>query len=140
MKWSIVFLLTLSLCGCSAEWHLTRAIKKNPLILKADTTSVVDTVVLPPVALTDTVILSKTDTVTLTKDRVKIEIVRNYDTIQVDAICDSDTIVRVVEVPYEKVVYVEEEASLDKAIDLAILLIVFFIAFRVMRLFSAPRS
>ena len=36
------------------------------------------------------------------------------DTITINAICDSDTIVRTIEVPYEKIVYVEQKTFWQK--------------------------
>ena len=113
MKW-VVLSLTLLLSSCSANWHLKKAVRKDPAILKKDTLVVVDTIVQQPVALKDTVILKQHDTIRLVKDRLKVEIVKVNDTITIDAICDSDTIIRVIEVPYEKVVYVEKESFKDK--------------------------
>lgn len=113
MKW-VVLSLTLLLSSCSANWHLKKAVRKDPTILKKDTLVVMDTIVQQPVALKDTVILKQHDTITLVKDRLKVEIVKVNDTITIDAICDSDTIIRVLEVPYEKVVYVEKESFKDK--------------------------
>ena len=107
MKW-VALSLTLLLSSCSANWHLKKAVRKK------DTLVVVDTIVQQPVALKDTVILRQHDTITLVKDRLKVEIVKVNDTITIDAICDSDTIIRVLEVPYEKVVYVEKESFKDK--------------------------
>jgi hypothetical protein len=105
MKWLVKLTLLLSLSSCSAQWHLKKAIKKEPSILQADTISVTDTLVLPPVAMKDTVIIEQHDTITLVKERLRVEIIKSNDTITIDAVCDSDTIIRVVEVPYEKVVY-----------------------------------
>jgi hypothetical protein len=100
--------------SCSAQWHLKKAVQKDPLILVKDTLVVRDTVVSPPVAITDTVIMKQHDTIRLVKDRLKVEIVKVNDTITIDAICDSDTIISVIEVPYEKIVYVEKETLWDK--------------------------
>jgi hypothetical protein len=99
MKWYILILISFILSSCSAQWHLSKAVKKNPAILQKDTITVVDTIVTQSVALTDTVVLRHMDTI----------VIRSFDTIRVDAICESDTIVNVVEVPYEKIVYVERE-------------------------------
>lgn len=109
MKWYILIPISFILSSCSAQWHLSKAVKKNPAILQKDTITVVDTIVTPPVALTDTVVLRHMDTIVVHKDRLKVKITRSFDTIRVDAICESDTIVNVVEVPYEKIVYVERE-------------------------------
>ena len=109
MKWYILILISFILSSCSAQWHLIKAVKKNPAILQKDTITVVDTIVTQSVALTDTVVLRHMDTIVVHKDRLKVKITRSFDTIRVDAICESDTIVNVVEVPYEKIVYVERE-------------------------------
>jgi hypothetical protein len=53
------------------------------------------------------------------KDRLKVEIVRVNDTITIDAICDSDTIISIVEVPYDKIIYVEQKTLLQKIQGLA---------------------
>jgi hypothetical protein len=113
MKWLVKLILVSLLTSCSAQWHLTKAVRKDPTILEIDTLVVRDTVVSPPVAITDTVTLKQQDTITLVKERLKVQLVRVNDTITIDAICDSDTIISVVEVPYEKIVYVEKEKPLQ---------------------------
>ena len=118
MKWLGRLLLISLLTSCSAQWHLKKAVQKDPLILEKDTLVVTDTVVSPPVAITDTVTLKQHDTITVVKDRLKVQLVKVNDTVIIDAVCDSDTIVTIVEVPYEKVVYVEKATLLDKFKDL----------------------
>jgi hypothetical protein len=118
MKWLVKLILVLSLTSCSAQWHLKKAVRKDPAILEKDTLVVMDTVVSPPVAITDTVIMKQHDTITLVKDRLRVNIVKVNDTITIDAICDSDTIISIVEVPYEKIVYVEKATFWDKFKDL----------------------
>ena len=145
MKWTIksrhyVYLLMMSilLTSCSAQWHLKRAVQKNPLILEKDTLIVMDTVVSLPVAITDTVIMKQHDTITLVKDRLRVRIVKVNDTITIDAVCDSDTIIRTIEVPYDKIVYIEKENLFDKIKNLAIYLGLAFLAFKIiMRQFKA---
>jgi len=118
MKWLVRLILISSLTSCSAQWHLKKAVRKDPTILEKDTLVVTDTVVSPPVAITDTVTLKQHDTITVVKDRLKVQLVRVNDTITIDAICESDTIISVVEVPYEKIVYVEKATLWDKFKDL----------------------
>ena len=100
----ILPLLILILSGCSAEWHLSKAVKKNPSLLKERITSVTDTVVVEPIAVRDTVTLSKVDTVEIVKDRFRVKIMRSYDTLIIDGGCDSDTIVRTITVSVPKLV------------------------------------
>jgi hypothetical protein len=89
-------------------------VRKDPLILEKDTLVVMDTVVSPPVAITDTVIMKQHDTITLVKDKLRVKIVKVNDTITIDAICDSDTIISIIEVPYEKIVYVPQKTLRQK--------------------------
>jgi len=106
-------------------------VQKDPLILEKDTLVVMDTVVSPPVAITDTVIMRQHDTITLVKDRLRVKIVKVNDTITIDAICDSDTIISIVEVPYDKIVYVEKESLWDKVKNLAIYIGLAFLVFKI---------
>ena len=114
MKWLVKLTLVLSLTSCSAQWHLKKAVHKDPTILKKDTLIVQDTVVTPPVAITDTVTLKQHDTITLVKDKLRVQLVKVNDTITINAACDSDTIISVVEVPYEKIIYVEQKTLWQK--------------------------
>ena len=100
--------VTLILSGCSPEWLLTQALKKDPTLLKTKTITVTDTVVTEPIVVRDTVTMSQVDTVEIVKDKFRVKIVRSYDTLIIDGGCDGDTIVRTIEVPVEQVVYKEE--------------------------------
>jgi hypothetical protein len=131
MKWLVKLTLVLLLTSCSAQWHLKKAVHKDPTILEKDTLVVTDTVVSPPVAITDTVIMKQHDTITLVKDRLRVNIVKVNDTITIDAICDSDTIISIVEVPYDKIVYVEKESVWDKIKNLAIYMGLAFLLFKI---------
>jgi hypothetical protein len=131
MKWLVKLTLVLLLTSCSAQWHLKKAVHKDPTILEKDTLVVTDTVVSPPVAITDTVIMKQHDTITLVKDRLRVNIVKVNDTITIDAICDSDTIISIVEVPYDKIVYVEKESLWDKIKNLAIYMGLAFLLFKI---------
>ena len=95
---------TLILSGCSAEWHLTRAIKKNPSIQQSRTMTVTDTVVTDPTVVRDTVTISQRDTVEIIKDKFRVKIMRSYDTLIIDGGCDADTIVRTVSVSVPQLV------------------------------------
>ena len=129
MKWVVKSILLLSLMSCSAQWHLKKAVQKDPLVLEKDTMVVTNTVVSPPVVITDTVTLKQHDTITLVKDRLRVQLVKVNDTITIDAICDSDTIISVIEVPYEKIVYVEKESFKDKLLTFGLAVLGGLIAF-----------
>jgi hypothetical protein len=106
--------------------HLKKAVKKNPSILQKEVITVHDTTVLPSVVLRDTVRLKETDTITITKEKLKLNIVRIHDTLLIDAACEGDTIVKSFEVEVEKLVYVEKNKLAYKFyrfITLAVLLL-----------------
>jgi len=133
MKWLVKLILLSSLMSCSAQWHLKKAVQKDPLILERDTLVVTDTVVTQPVAITDTVTLRQHDTITLIKEKLRVQLVKVNDTITINATCDSDTIISIVEVPYEKIVYVEQKSFMDKLYELAAALLGALIAFKVLK-------
>lgn len=109
-KFALAICLTVFFCllaSCSADWHLRKAIKKNPMIVTKDTVVLNDTFYTPEVHVTDTFVTSKYDTIELIKDKLQIQIIRQNDTIRLAGTCKSDTLVRVVRIPVEKVVYKE---------------------------------
>ena len=94
----------LILSGCSAEWHLSTAVRKNPELLKQTTVIVADTVVTEPIVVRDTVITSQTDTIELIKDKFRVRVIRSFDTLLIDGGCESDTIVRTITVSVPQLV------------------------------------
>ena len=109
-----MFFLTLLLTGCSADWHLRKALKKDPSLLKTKIVTVTDTVITPPITVRDTVSFVKMDTVRIEKDKLVIKLVKISDSeFSVDAEVKADTIVRFIEVPIETVV-VKEKTFLER--------------------------
>lgn len=109
-KFALAICLTAFFCllaSCSADWHLRKAIRKNPMIVTKDTVVLNDTFYTPEVHVTDTFVTSKYDTIELIKDKLQIQIIRHNDTIRLAGTCKSDTLVRVVRIPVEKIVYKE---------------------------------
>lgn len=104
MRCLTLLFATLLLSGCSAEWHLSKAVKKDPTILKEKVITVMDTVVTEPIVVRDTVITSQRDTIELIKDRFRVKVIRSYDTLLIDGGCESDTIVRTVTVTVPQLV------------------------------------
>ena len=97
-KWLLVLLIPF-LSGCSATWHMNRAVKKDPSILKVDTIVLKDTIYIPQEIVQDTLVLKDVDTVLVETEKVRVRILRNFDTIQLQAECKDTTIY------VEKVVY-----------------------------------
>lgn len=113
-KFALAICLTAFFCllaSCSADWHLRKAIRKNPMIVTKDTVVLNDTFYTPEVHVTDTFVTSKYDTIELIKDKLQIQIIRQNDTIRLAGTCKSDTLVRVVRIPVEKIVYKEAKKN-----------------------------
>ncbi len=95
--------LALLLTGCSAEWHLRKALRKDPSLLTTKTVTVMDTVVTEPIVVRDTTILKQRDTIEIVKDKFRLKIVRSFDTLMIDGGCDADTIYREIKVAVPQV-------------------------------------
>jgi hypothetical protein len=86
MKYLII---TILLCGCSAQWHLKKALKKDPSII----TTTLDTIVITePIKYIDTFTLFKIDTFTFDTGGVKTVIYRYYDTFRFKQFIKGDTV------------------------------------------------
>lgn len=92
-----------TLSGCSANWHLRKAISKDPsVILQPQRIELIDTTIITaPIRVDGVFATNLTDTILIEKERLRVEIRRVHDTIQVSAECASDTvrIVKEVELP-----------------------------------------
>lgn len=91
-----------SLSSCSADWHIKKAIAKDPTILNVPEVHVVDTTIIIREISTDGTFVSlPIDTITIEKERLRIEIKRIHDTLIVQGQCKADTIrvVELVELP-----------------------------------------
>ena len=95
MKVWIYLLILISLVGCSAEWHLNKALKKDPTILDTGEYFVVDTIhVREAVLISDTFVSTKYDTLTLwdSVNKIETQIIRISDTLLVRTKVLPDTI------------------------------------------------
>jgi hypothetical protein len=97
LKLSSALVIVSLLSGCSANWHLKKAIAKDPSILTEGVVieRVTDTItVVTPELQVDTIHEWSVDTVTTYVDRVRIR--TKVDTVQrtvfVDVVCPADTI------------------------------------------------
>ena len=87
----IPFIFTL--VSCSANWHLRKAIAKDPTIIQAQVITLIDTVIVtPPERVETSFVALPIDTITIERERLKIKIRRIHDTLIVDGECKSDTI------------------------------------------------
>ena len=68
------------LSGCSATYHLNKAVKKDPSILKPTIVTVWDTIITPPVYMVDTIgVIAEGDSSVIDNDTVKIVITKYKD-------------------------------------------------------------
>jgi hypothetical protein len=133
MRWLVVLTSIALLTNCSAQWHLKKAVQKDPSIMKMTVMTVTDTVVTEPIAVRDTVTISQVDTVEIIKDKFRVKIMRSYDTLIIDGGCDSDTIVNTIEVPIETIVYAEHNTFLYKIQKYGFYLFLLLIFIRVLQ-------
>ena len=78
--------------GCSAQWHLKKAIQKNPSLAQTSTHTIDTLFVRDSVTITDTFTTKTIDTITLEKDGVKTIVYRNHDVIRIKTVVKADTI------------------------------------------------
>ena len=108
-----LIVILVMLTGCSAEWHLKKAIKKNPSLIKP-TIHTIDTIVIrDSFELSDTFVTKTTDTITIEKEGVKTIVYRDHDIIKVRTIVKPDTIriqktIRVPQIQYQERVKVPQ--------------------------------
>lgn len=130
----IVRLAVLSLClvlmsSCGANWHLKRAIAKDPTLLQKEVVKVDTVLITKERVLRDTIVSAKYDTIETVKNNVSLRIVRINDTILVDAVCPPDTIVFTKEVIVDKVVY-EHKPKMQNILLLALVVLLFLLYLR----------
>ena len=127
--------LALLLQSCGAQWHLKRAIAKDPTIVQ-ERTEKLDTVVITKEKLVrDTIVLKRIDTTTIERNSVRIKIRRIHDTIQVQAECLSDTIRIVKEIKVPKIVYKEKKTTFG-LVKLIIILVILLVLVNLARAFK----
>jgi hypothetical protein len=92
----------LLLTSCSANWHLKRAIKKDPSLLKGgDTVLVHDTqFVTKERVLTDSFFTTCYDTIVMEDSFVYTKVIRRDNVIKVYTKCKSDTIRVTTKIPF----------------------------------------
>ena len=127
-KWLPILILLMS--SCSAQWHLKTAVRKDPTILKEKVVTVWDTVATPPIVVVDTISLTDNDSVVISNDTVSITITKYQDRWIVKTRVEPIEMVREVKVNVPVVQYVERTPLTAKLGWLLALLIVLYIAVR----------
>jgi len=100
---AILVLLT----SCSADWHLQRAIKKDPTIVQPQTIIIDTIVVTESHAIHDTFVSTEYDTMVVEDSFVYTQIIRERDVIKVYTKCKGDTIRITKSVNVPQVIYKE---------------------------------
>ena len=100
LKYAVAILLFAS---CRANWHLNRAIKKDPSLLKGgDTVLVHDTVITTKErVLYDSFVTTCYDTVTIEDGFVYTQVIRKDNVIKVYTKCKSDTVRITTKIPFQ---------------------------------------
>lgn len=127
-----VIVLLVMLTGCSAEWHLKKAIKKNPSLIQPSVHTIDTIVIRDSVAFTDTFVSKTIDTLTIEKERVKTIVYRNHDVIRIKTIVKPDTIriqktIRVPQIYYEERFKIPQMVGIGLALLLALLFLILLI-------------
>ena len=108
--WLVTLSLLLSSCG--AQWHLKRAIAKDPTIAQDTILRIDTTIITESIELRDTITLLSIDTIRIEKDGVVVHIERRFDTLLVDVECPPDTVRVFKEVPLVQYVPEKKERNL----------------------------
>jgi ribosomal protein L16 Arg81 hydroxylase len=151
----LLIALILVLSSCSLEHRMEKKFRRAerkiekltiryPQLLKTDTIN--DTIQVTTEAIeVDTLFKAKDDdTVTIFKDRLRIQYYRQNDTVYISGTCAADTIYKTISIPYQQVV-VRKETILEqiqkqskRIIWFLVILAILYIAIRVIWKFIKP--
>ena len=113
MKLWIILVIGAIFLGCSVDKKLQRAnkkilrlVKKHPELLKTDTIIWADTLIRWGIRV-DTATSIHFDTIIIEKERLKIRLIRVRDSIFINGEILTDTIIREIRIPYERIVIKE---------------------------------
>ena len=88
-----VLFLGIFFSSCSAQWHLKKAVKKNPNIITEKVIREIDTLIIrDSVRFNDTFVTKSIDTIKIENERFNTIIYRFHDTIRVVQTLKGDTI------------------------------------------------
>lgn len=106
----ILIILGFTIIGCSSEWHLKQAIKKNPSLLDTNVVLKIDTlIVTKTISIHDSFVTKKIDTLFIKNDKGWTKIIRHYDTIIVDQYIKGDSIRIIETIKIPQIIYKESE-------------------------------
>jgi len=127
-----------------AERKIEKLTIRYPELLKKDTINDTIKITIPQVQV-DTIFNSTDgDTVTLFKDRLRVQYVRQGDTVYLSGECQADTIYQTISIPVEQVVVRKEtileqiEKHSKRLIWLFVILAILYVAIRIIWKFIKP--
>ena len=115
--------LIILLTGCSAQWHLKQAIKKNPAMAQISVYGIDTVFVRDSVTITDTFNTKTIDTLTIEKDGVKTIVYRNHDVIRIKTVVKADTIRFTKTITLPPQIQYKERISLPQMVGVGLALI-----------------
>ena len=106
----LIILTVLLITSCSPQRRLHRLITKHPELTQMDTIVFTDTTIIPEVRI-DTIVHHSAlkDTVIITKDKLKLQLIEINDTIYIEAHHEPDTIIITKEIPVERIIHKKPE-------------------------------
>lgn len=116
---TLLFILT----GCSAEYHLKKAIKKCPEMAQISVYGIDTVFVRDSVTITDTFTTKTIDTLTIEKDGVKTIVYRNHDVIRIKTVVKADTIRFTKTITLPPQIQYKERISLPQMVGVGLALI-----------------
>lgn len=87
---SLLFVLVTS--GCSAQWHIKRAVYKDPSVLQNREIRIDTVIFTKPEIARDTFVMLQFDTINDTINGIKYQLIRQVDTFNIEIECPADTI------------------------------------------------
>jgi hypothetical protein len=109
---SAIFILAIVLSGCSAQWHIKRAIAKDPSILTEKIITIFDTIIVKEgFQRIDTFVTKEVDTLLIREKGVNTQIIRFKDRLIVKTEVKNDTIRIIKAIKDYQLIYKEKSKS-----------------------------
>lgn len=114
-----LFMATILIQSCTPEKRLHRLVALHPELSTTDTIHILDTTFLPETRI-DTVVHESRlyDTITITKEKLKLRIHKVHDTVYISAEHKADTVIIEKKVPVDRIVHEIPERHTNKTAPL----------------------
>jgi len=109
---SAIFILAIVLSGCSAQWHIKRAIAKDPSILTEKIVTIIDTIIVKEgFQRIDTFVTKEVDTLLIREKGVNTQIIKFKNRLIIKTEVKNDTIRIIKAIKDFQLVYKERPKS-----------------------------